>query len=100
MKEVLIVSIVMHVFTYIMWFADRKIQKEKLKNIHFDLNMYHNNILDRMSDIHDLECSLDDKLSDEERRSCHKTWEMLVRNDLKDKGKFEKALLELKDLSS
>lgn len=98
MKEVLIVSIVMHVFTYIMWFADRKIQKEKLKNIHFDLNMYHNNILDRMSDIHDLECSLDDKLSDEERRSCRKTWEMLVRNDLKDKGKFEKALLELKDL--
>lgn len=69
------------------------LQIEKLKNIHFDLNMYHNNILDRMSDIHDLECSLDDKLSDEERRSCRKTWEMLVRNDLKDKGKFEKALL-------
>lgn len=49
---------------------------------------------------HELESILDDKLSDEERRSYHTTWEMLVRNDLKDKGKFEKALLELKDLSS
>jgi hypothetical protein len=97
MKEVLIVLIVMHVFTYIMWFADRKIQKEKLKHIHFDLDMYHNNILDRMSDIHELECILANKeLTNEERN----LYEMLVRNNLKDKGKFEKALLELKDMSS
>lgn len=97
MKEVLIVLIVMHVFTYIMWFADRKIQKEKLKHIHFDLDMYHNNILDRMSDIHELECMLANKeLTNEERN----LYEMLVRNNLKDEEEFVKTLLELKDMSS
>jgi len=96
MKEVLIVLIVMHVFTYIMWFADRKIQKEKLKHIHFNLDMYHNNIL-RMSDIHELECILANKeLTNEERN----LYEMLVRNNLKDEKEFAKALLELKDMSS
>jgi hypothetical protein len=79
-----------------MWFADRKIQKEKLKHIHFNLDMYHNNIL-RMSDIHELECILANKeLTNEERN----LYEMLVRNNLKDEKEFAKALLELKDMSS